>query len=54
MLEDLGETKENFCKCFLYYTSISCRVPQKENFCDKNDSDPSTAEVYDRIGENTG
>ena len=53
MLKNHGETEENLCKCFLYYMSTSGRIAQKENFCDKNDSDPSTAEVNDRISENT-
>jgi len=33
--------------------SISGRIARKENLCDKNASDPSIAEVNDRIGENT-
>lgn len=53
MLENHGETEENFCKCFLYYMSISGWTAQKENFRDKNDSEPSTVGVNDRISENT-
>lgn len=52
MLEDHGETVETFCKCFLYYMNISGWIAQKENFCHKNYSEPGTAEVNYRIGEN--
>lgn len=52
MLENHGETEENFCKCFLYFMSISGWNAQKENFCGKNDSKPSTADINDKIGEN--
>lgn len=53
MLENHGETEENFYKCFLYYINLCGWIVQKENFCDKNDHDWSTAEVNERTGENT-
>lgn len=53
MLENHGETEENFYKCFFYYISICGWITQKENICDKNYHDLSTAEVNERIGEST-